>query len=182
MCNELLEDAVVIRSCQHYFCSLCIAKVTGRECPECDRPFQIADLEKPGAVMEGLLRKVKVKCIFDGCNTDFEYSALKAHQRTCRKNPHTKLKGHTGVVKSVAWSKSGDILASGSSDNKVIIWDHQVYTVTAAIRFHYLSTRWRNMEFSGKRYCPITTLSSSLIGTGEKGLKFCHLINPLFNP
>jgi WD40 repeat protein len=34
-----------------------------------------------------------------------------------------KLKGHKGVVSSVTWSHGGTLLASGGSDNTVILWD-----------------------------------------------------------
>ena len=34
-----------------------------------------------------------------------------------------RLEGHTGEVKSVAWSPSGEKLASASSDKTVMVWD-----------------------------------------------------------
>jgi intraflagellar transport protein 122 len=34
-----------------------------------------------------------------------------------------KLKGHKGIVSSVTWSHVGTLLASGGSDNTVILWD-----------------------------------------------------------
>lgn len=35
----------------------------------------------------------------------------------------TRLKGHTGCVNCLEWSANGRLLASGSDDNHVIIWD-----------------------------------------------------------
>ena len=34
-----------------------------------------------------------------------------------------RLEGHTGEVKGVAWSPSGEKLASASSDKTVTVWD-----------------------------------------------------------
>jgi WD40 repeat protein len=35
----------------------------------------------------------------------------------------SRLEGHTGNVNSVAWSPSGERLASASSDKTVMVWD-----------------------------------------------------------
>ena len=34
-----------------------------------------------------------------------------------------RLEGHSGGVRSVAWSPSGERLASGSDDKAVLVWD-----------------------------------------------------------
>lgn len=39
-----------------------------------------------------------------------------------------RLEGHTGPVRSLAWSPSGRLLASGSDDGTVRIWDLQLET------------------------------------------------------
>ena len=36
----------------------------------------------------------------------------------------SRLKGHTDEVKSVAWSPSGERLASASGDKTVMVWDN----------------------------------------------------------
>jgi WD40 repeat protein len=38
----------------------------------------------------------------------------------------SRLEGHTGEVNSVAWSSSGDRLASASGDKTLMEWDMQV--------------------------------------------------------
>lgn len=38
-------------------------------------------------------------------------------------NLETELEGHTGCVNCLNWSENGNLLASGSDDTKVIIWD-----------------------------------------------------------
>jgi WD40 repeat protein len=35
----------------------------------------------------------------------------------------SRLEGHTGEVNSVAWSSSGERLASASDDKTVMVWD-----------------------------------------------------------
>ena len=35
----------------------------------------------------------------------------------------SRLEGHAGGVSSVAWSPSGERLASGSDDKAVVVWD-----------------------------------------------------------
>jgi WD and tetratricopeptide repeat-containing protein 1 len=39
----------------------------------------------------------------------------------------TELEGHTGCVNRLAWNASGTLLASGSDDRCVRIWDYQTH-------------------------------------------------------
>ena len=55
ICAKLLDDAVVLRSCEHMYCRICIKewmksqKATGNKsvCPDCRQSFVKKDLIKP---------------------------------------------------------------------------------------------------------------------------------------
>lgn len=45
-----------------------------------------------------------------------------------------ELKGHRGCVNHLRWNRSGALLASGSDDHQVIIWDYATRCAREAIR------------------------------------------------
>ncbi|MDE2742100.1 MAG: hypothetical protein OXI58_10955, partial [Gemmatimonadota bacterium] len=62
------------------------------------------------------------------------------------RKPLTTLKGHTGNVYSVAFSPDGATLASGSSDDNVILWDVESRKPLTTLKGH---TGWvQSVSFS----------------------------------
>src|SRR5205807_1339656 len=60
--------------------------------------------------------------------------------------PHLILKGHTDVVRSVAWRPDGQALASAGGDRTVRVWDPATGQETAVFKGHtgeVYSVAWR---------------------------------------
>ena len=63
VCQELLEDPVMLQACQHYFCRRCIAGLVvgagwgggSAQCPECRKEFTPDKIKKPFLFMTPFL-------------------------------------------------------------------------------------------------------------------------------
>ena len=78
-----------------------------------------------------------------------------------------ELEGHEGCVNCLEWNKSGDILASGSDDQTVILWQGET-----GAKLTQLSTDHQGNIFSVK-FIPYT--SDSIIVTGSQDSRVCMI-------
>lgn len=93
ICTNLLDDAVVLKSCEHMYCRECINQwaksekpTTGASsCPECRQTFTQADLVKPMRVVQALLSQVELNCSNNGCLELILYDNFRKHVKTCPK-------------------------------------------------------------------------------------------------
>ncbi len=51
-------------------------------------------------------------------------------------DPHCKVIGHSDCVRAVSWSPDGSILASGSDDKTIKLWDAQNGNVNSTLSGH----------------------------------------------
>ena len=71
ICTNLLDDAVVLKSCEHMYCRECINQWSKSEkpasnqtsCPECRQIFAQTDLAKPMRVVLSMLSQVRVSWV-----------------------------------------------------------------------------------------------------------------------
>lgn len=71
--------------------------------------------------------------------------------------------GHAGCVNALAWSPSGNMLATGSDDQDIILWR------LGTRHMHPSATRTRNVDRSDDRYFPELDMGmSDVIQTGHR--------------
>ncbi len=51
--------------------------------------------------------------------------ALQSHEALLRRLTVSRWEGHDGCVNRICWNRAGSLLASGSDDRRVLIWDYQ---------------------------------------------------------
>ncbi|CBY20815.1 unnamed protein product [Oikopleura dioica] len=61
ICGDILDDAVELKSCQHYFCYSCIVlwdktqQTANKVCPECRTAYKFADRQRPPRIFNKIL-------------------------------------------------------------------------------------------------------------------------------
>lgn len=91
ICTEMLDNPIVIKECEHYFCSSCLMdwiatqKHEGKEltCPDCRGPLSDADLNKRPRLMRSVLSRYQLKCSNETCEVVSDYDGYNTHKDTC---------------------------------------------------------------------------------------------------
>ena len=99
ICSDLLEDAVVLRKCEHIFCRSCIAGwVLAKNnkktvpCPECRTNFSPTnDMKAPPLIIRKMIGDIMLRCNFSTCGTIVGYNDLSVHKLNCLFNPDVKV-------------------------------------------------------------------------------------------
>ena len=89
ICKGVLEDPVVIKKCQHFFCAKCIRnqmKISA-VCPKDHNLLSFSQLIEPQKLILNLLNDLKIKCEFIGCEEVLALGQINKHGRICEKNP-----------------------------------------------------------------------------------------------
>ena len=92
ICQDVLEDPLMISSCEHLYCSNCILdciKVHG-VCPQDRSPVSLRKLVQPIRTVKNLINKLKVRCNFDGCPQVLSLGELHNHLDKCEANPENQ--------------------------------------------------------------------------------------------
>ena len=94
ICHDVLEDPLMISSCQHLYCSKCIRdciKVHG-VCPQDRSPVSIVKLVEPIRLVKNLINKLKIRCKTSsgGCDSVLTLGELHKHLDKCPENPENK--------------------------------------------------------------------------------------------
>ena len=92
MCDKILEYAVKIQGCAHFFCTTCLSgwifwrenDETNIPCPECRQTFKPDTEIQPCKVMNGMLSVLQFKCWNEACKQNVPYwSYLTSHKDDC---------------------------------------------------------------------------------------------------
>jgi len=78
VCTGLVNQAVILRSCEHIFCSHCIESVVATDgdlfCPDCRTQFLAPeDIIQPYRNMRQVLDSFRISCSHDGCQGQIGY-------------------------------------------------------------------------------------------------------------
>jgi len=69
-CPSLIENPIMLKNCEHYFCRACIGGIVRHgnpTCPECRDPFNPdADIGN-ARLMRMVLGDIQLKCPYNGC-------------------------------------------------------------------------------------------------------------------
>ena len=108
ICTDLVEDAAVIRECEHIYCRPCLdgwiesQKIESIPCPvlmprtipcpECRKLFsKEKDIGGASRFMRNMLSEIRLKCPFEDCEMVVGYDSYKMHQLGCKFNPEKKV-------------------------------------------------------------------------------------------
>ena len=95
ICNisqDVLEDPLMISSCEHLYCSKCIRdciKIHG-VCPQDRSKVSITKLVQSLRIVKNLLNKLKIRCNFEDCQRVLALGELNNHLDKCEANPENK--------------------------------------------------------------------------------------------
>ena len=94
LCRDVLQDPVMISSCEHVFCVVCITnRLTGsKTCPKDGRNIGFRPLEQlktPPRPFLNLLNGLRRRCQFQafGCHAVITVGTTKEHEEVCPVNP-----------------------------------------------------------------------------------------------
>ena len=93
ICTELVEDALILKTCDHMFCRLCICEWKRGQssvgnsptCPECRQAFLDTDLVKPCRIILNMMGEINLTCPNDGCDKIINYNDFSLHSSQCVK-------------------------------------------------------------------------------------------------
>ncbi|CAG5112520.1 Oidioi.mRNA.OKI2018_I69.chr2.g6728.t1.cds [Oikopleura dioica] len=89
ICGDILDDAVELKSCQHYFCHSCIfqwdktQKTANKVCPECRTAYKFSDRQRPPRIFRKILCDLQLACPNALCTIVTNYDNFKKHQNVC---------------------------------------------------------------------------------------------------
>ncbi len=84
--SDILDDAVELKSCQHYFCYSCIVlwdktqQTANKVCPECRTAYKFADRQRPPRIFNKILCDLHLACPNALCTVVTNYDNFKKHQ------------------------------------------------------------------------------------------------------
>ena len=76
ICLDLIEDPVVLKNCEHYFCRACIGGIVRHgnpTCPECRNPFNPEVDIGNARLMRMMVGDVQLKCPYNRCEKIVSY-------------------------------------------------------------------------------------------------------------
>ena len=91
ICTDVIEDAIMLKTCDHMFCRVCITEwihwiATGdTRCPECRQCFLTSDFGKPNRIILNLIADVKFECTNKGCREIISHGDYSLHSMQCTK-------------------------------------------------------------------------------------------------
>lgn len=90
ICTELVENPVMLKTCEHLFCGECITEwrrvcETGSKCPDCRRSFVNSDIVDPNRILLNLIGDIQLCCGNRGCDLIVNYSNYSGHSSSCDK-------------------------------------------------------------------------------------------------
>ena len=93
ICTEVVEDSIILRTCEHIFCRSCITEWEQSQtaddgtsnCPECRTNFVESDFGKPSRILLNLIAEVKFRCL-NGCEEIIKYGEFTLHDLRCQKS------------------------------------------------------------------------------------------------
>ena len=90
ICTEVVEDPIILQTCEHMFCRVCIAKwiseteiIATTNCPECRTNFSVNDVGKPSRILLNLIAEVRLRCVNPGCEEIIKYGDYITHGLQC---------------------------------------------------------------------------------------------------
>ena len=91
ICTEVVEDPIILQTCEHMFCRVCITKwmtsetppIGATNCPECRTIFSDSDIGKPSRILLNLIAEVKFRCGNPGCQVIIKYGDYIIHGLQC---------------------------------------------------------------------------------------------------
>jgi hypothetical protein len=91
LCSGVFDQPIMIKGCEHTFCSECMRKSFDKKntCPIDGRIISEKDLVPAPRVLKNLLKKLPIKCDFEssGCSLSINLDELNIHVKTCLYNP-----------------------------------------------------------------------------------------------
>src|SRR5882757_6014744 len=94
ICNDVLEQPVQLKECEHAFCAECIDEwfAQRKTCPIDRRNVSDGEINRSPRVIKSLLVKLEIKCEFVsfGCETIVTLEYLSSHLSSCNYNPNKK--------------------------------------------------------------------------------------------
>ena len=93
ICTELVEDALILKTCDHMFCRECVCEwkrgqsIVGNSptCPECRQAFLDNDLVKPSRIILNMMGEINLTCPNEGCEKIINYNDFSLHLSQCVK-------------------------------------------------------------------------------------------------
>ena len=91
ICTEVVEHPIILGTCEHMFCRLCITEwkqsktaIDGSfNCPECHMNFFESDFGKPSRILLNIIAEVKFRCVNLGCLEVIKYGDYTSHGLAC---------------------------------------------------------------------------------------------------
>ena len=92
ICTDVVEDPIILGTCEHMFCRLCITEWEmshftaddSSNCPECRMKFfDDIDYGKPSRILLNVIAEVKFRCVNLGCQEVIKYGDYTSHSLEC---------------------------------------------------------------------------------------------------
>lgn len=91
ICHDVFKEPLLIRYCEHMFCSLCISSWTDQNssCPVDRLQIRKSDLRTPSRFFRNQFNRLKMKCRFyeNGCEDIVQMDKISNHEKSCSFNP-----------------------------------------------------------------------------------------------
>jgi len=91
ICQNVLQDPLLVESCEHIFCGDCIHRSLELEekCPIDKNSVTLKQLREPMRSFKNLLGQLEIRCEFAsfGCNQYIKLNEIETHVKTCSYGP-----------------------------------------------------------------------------------------------